>query len=153
MCSSGGGRWKTFCWLSSAQRGKCLRQLSMEKSGRDKESPHVSTTKLTPSFSSLFLFSFGPLTSIEAEPVRFLLHLSEALLLSGGRQDGELLPLSRADVSTVCCLRMLVNLVNLSPIEACLNHGNEIFRRPDLGAFGGSAPHSGLVTDILSLTP
>ena len=85
--------------------------------------------------------------------MRFLLHLSEALLLSGGWQDGELLPLSRADVSTVCCLRMLVNLVNLSPIEACLNHGNEIFRRPDLGAFGGSAPHSGLVTDILSLTP
>ena len=56
VCSLRGGRWKTFCRLSSAQRGKCLRQLSMEKSGRDKESPHVSTTKLTPSFSSRFLF-------------------------------------------------------------------------------------------------
>ena len=89
------------------------------------------------------------LTSMEADPGK-VLHLSEAF--SDILQPGELFPLSRVDLSTVCCLRMLVNLVNRSPMEACLNHGNEIFRRPDLGAFGGSAPHSGLVTDILSLT-
>ena len=91
------------------------------------------------------------LTSMEADPGK-VLHLSEAF--SDILQPGELFPLSRVDVSTVCCLRMLVNLVNRSPMEACLNHGKEIFRRlePDFGALGGKAPDSGLVTDILSIT-
>ena len=91
------------------------------------------------------------LTSMEADPGK-VLHLSEAF--SDILQPGELFPLSRVDVSTVCCLRMLVNLVNRSPMEACLNHGKEIFRRlePDFGALGGKVPDSGLVTDILSIT-
>ena len=93
---------------------------------------------------------------MEADPVRGL-HLSEAFV-SGSclHPVPELFPLlSRADVSTVCCLRILVNLVSLSPMEACLNHGNEIFRRPDppdFGALGGRAPDSGLVTDIALIT-
>ena len=88
---------------------------------------------------------------MEADPVRGLLHLSDAF--SGSCR--QLVELSRADVSTVCCLRMLVNLVRRSPMEACLNHGNEIFRLPDppdFGALGGRVPDSGLVTDILSIT-
>ena len=93
---------------------------------------------------------------MEADPVSGLVHLNDAFSATC-RQLLELFPLllSRADVSTVCCLRMLVNRVSRSPMEACLNHGNEIFRRPDppdFGALGGRAPDSGLVTDILSIT-
>ena len=82
---------------------------------------------------------------MEADPVRGL-HFSTC------RQLVELLVVeSRADVSTVCCLRMLVNLDHRSPMDACLNHGREIFRRPEFGALGGRDPDSGLVTDILSI--
>ena len=84
------------------------------------------------------------------------LHLMEEAFSVTCRQLVELFVVeSRADVSTVCCLRMLVNLVNRSPMDACLNHGSEIFRRPDppdFGALGGRAPDSGLVTDIPSIT-
>ena len=91
---------------------------------------------------------------MEADPVSGL-HLSEEAFSAACRQLVELSVESRADVSTVCCLRMLVNLVSRSPMDACLNHGREIFRRPDppdFGALGGRAPDSGLVTDILSIT-
>ena len=91
---------------------------------------------------------------MEAEPGRGL-HLSEEAFSATCRQLVELFGESRADVSTVCCLRMLVNLDSRSPMEACLNQGSEIFRRPDppdFGALGGRDPDSGLVTDILSIT-
>ena len=49
----------------------------------------------------------------------------------------------------VCCLRMLVSLVSLSPMLACRNQGREIFLRPEPAAFGGLLRGSGGVdTDI-----
>ena len=120
---------------------------------------HPLTFTLFFIFKAIFnqVVNLSRLTSMEADPVSGLVHLNDAfsatcnLLL----ELFPLLLLSRADVSTVCCLRMLVNRVSRSPMEACLNHGNEIFRRPDppdFGALGGRAPDSGLVTDILSIT-